>query len=546
MTASTRTLAPENSFSGAGAYTETPLLDPTPTTPASTGAEEKYWPWAVPTRAPAPSGGDGSVFGHTPATVHTVYTRTMSEDYHEWLSHVWAAAGCKHPIRLEGFIHVNNPAGQRIATFSTDDMPDGAIYVPCGNRRAKVCPSCAEVYRRDTYHLIRAGLQGDRWGIPPLHDHIALFVTATAPSFGRVHHRVVKVHAADCRRKDGCTCRPEPCHRFGRPCPHGHPMACHERHTASDRRLGQPLCLDCYDHHAQVVWHHEAPELWRRTIQEIDREIRRLGRRNGVELRRRYVKVYEFQVRGAIHYHALVRLDGYNPDCPEAIVPPPRCISRQAFADAVRAAFLKTSHTSPPHPLNGDRGWQITWGDPDNGLDIRHVNAPGGEVNLAQVTGYIAKYVTKGTEATGLDLRRVDDLILSQLDPDTHTGRLVRACWELGEHPDWTRLRRYAHQYGYGGHITTKSRRFSVTMGFLRQQRAIWRRTEGHPEIWDDEQAQLVIYELGYQATGWITTGDALLANTAAALAREYDEAGRDALREEAQRADLLNHPMAA
>ncbi|HEY2671846.1 MAG TPA: replication initiator [Rugosimonospora sp.] len=112
--------------------------------------------------------------------------------------------------------------------------------------------------------------------------------------------------------------------------------------------------------------------------------------------------------------------------------------------------------------------------------------------------------------------------------------------------PDWPRLRRYAHEYGYGGHIASKSRRFSVTMGFLRQQRAIWRRTEGHTETWDDEQAQLVIYELGYQATGWNTTGDALLANTAGALAREYDEAGRDVLRDEANRAALLDRSLAA
>jgi len=257
--------------------------------------------------------------------------------------------------------------------------------------------------------------------------------------------------------------------------------------------------------------------------------------------------VWEFQVRGVIHYHALIRLDGYNPDCPEAIVPPPPCVTRQAFEDAVRAAFVKTSHTSPRHPANDNRGWVITWGDLDHGgLDIKHVNAPGGEVNLAQVTGYIAKYVTKGTEATGLTLKRVDDLVLAQLDPNTHTGRLVHACWTLGAAPGWEQLRRYAHQYGYGGHITTKSRRFSVTMGFLREQRTIWRRTEGHPELWHDDQAQLVVYELGYQATGWRNTGDAILANTAAADAREYAETGRLELQQPYQASPTAPHPMAA
>jgi hypothetical protein len=305
-------------------------------------------------------------------------------------------------------------------------------------------------------------------------------------------------------------------------------MLCRERHVASDSRLGQPFCLDCYDHNAHVVWHHEAPELWRRTIQEVDREILRLGRRLGVELRRRFFKVYEFQVRGVIHYHALIRLDGYNPDCPEAIIPPPRTVRREDLADAVRRAFTKTALTSAPHPANDDHGWRIAWGDPDrHGLDIRHVNAPGGEVNLKQVTGYIAKYVTKDTEVTGLDLRRVDDLVAEHLDLGTHTGRLIRACWDLGVQPGWEKLRTYAHRFGYGGHIATKSRRFSVTLGFLRDVRTIWRRTEGHPEMWHDDQADLVIYELGYQATGWITAGDAILANTAAADAREYAETGR-------------------
>ena len=270
MTVSQQTLAPENSFSGAGAYCQPPLPIPTATTVPGRVTDDRYWPWAQPTRTPTTSGGEGSVFGLTPGQVHTVYTRTMSEDFHEWMNHVAAASACRHPIRLEGQIHVNNPAGEHIGTFDTADMPDGAIYTPCGNRRAAVCPSCAEVYRRDTYHLIRAGLQGDRWGIPPLHDHIALFVTATAPSFGRVHHRVVTVHAADCRKKAGCTCRPQVCHPFGRTCPHAQPIACRQRHTATDSRLGQPLCLDCYDHHGQVVWHHEAAELWRRTIQQAD------------------------------------------------------------------------------------------------------------------------------------------------------------------------------------------------------------------------------------------------------------------------------------
>jgi hypothetical protein len=479
--------------------------------------------------------------------VATGRQRAQDPDYPEWLHHVRAAAACKHPIRLTGQIHATDRhTGEIVGTVDTDTMPDGALYTPCGNRRAAVCPSCAETYRRDTYHLIHAGLRGERWGLPPLHEHPAVFLTATAPSFGPVHHRVVKTHAADCRRKDGCTCRPALCHPFGRTCPHGQPLHCRARHKAADPALGQPLCLDCYDHTAQVVWNHEAPELWRRTLQQVDRNLRRLGRTHGADLRRRYIKIYESQQRGVVHYHALIRLDGRNPDCPDAITPPPAGISRDALADAVTAAFTATAYTSAPHPDNHGQGWHIAWGT--KGLDLKHVNAPGGPVNLAQITGYLAKYVTKSTEITGLNLRRVDDITVDiHGDHATHLGRLIRACWTIGAHPDYHRLRRWAHQFGYGGHISTKSRAFSVTLGHIRQQRAIWRATEGHPHTWHDDQADLVIYQLGYHATGWITTGDALLANTAAAQARARHLAGLDALADELATTDrATGQPLAA
>jgi hypothetical protein len=64
-----------------------------------------------------------------------------------------------------------------------------------------------------------------------------------------------------------------------------------------------------------------------------------------------------------------------------------------------------------------------------------------------------------------------------------------------------------------------------ATYGFIRLQRTIWRRTQGFPHLWDDQQADLVVYRLGYHATGWITTGDALLANSADAARRHADTA---------------------
>ncbi len=87
---------------------------------------------------------------------------------------------------------------------------------------------------------------------------------------------------------------------------------------------------------------------------------------------------------------------------------------------------------------------------------------------------------------------------------------------------------------GFGGHFLTKSRRYSVTFRILRDARVIWRRTVEHDDQADaDEETTVVINTLAYTGAGWRTTGDAMLANAAAAAAaRERDRIGRDALRE--------------
>jgi hypothetical protein len=44
-------------------------------------------------------------------------------------------------------------------------------------------------------------------------------------------------------------------------CEHGQALACFTRHTPDDDLLGQPLCLDCYDHDHHVIWNNQAGEL---------------------------------------------------------------------------------------------------------------------------------------------------------------------------------------------------------------------------------------------------------------------------------------------
>jgi hypothetical protein len=114
-------------------------------------------------------------------------------------------------------------------------------------------------------------------------------------------------------------------------------------------------------------------------------------------------------------------------------------------------------------------------------------------------------------------------------DPDeSHTERLVEACWMLGQPRDWRRLRRWAHMLGFGGHFLTKSRRYSITFAMLRNQRIVFRRTQtAGPERTEpgEQPTTLVVNFLQFVGAGWHTTADALLANTSAAMAREHQQA---------------------
>ncbi|SET65698.1 hypothetical protein SAMN05421811_103746 [Nonomuraea wenchangensis] len=134
----------------------------------------------------------------------------------------------------------------------------------------------------------------------------ALFVTLTAPSIGSIHVR---------REKNG---KIQPCHarRDAETCPHGRTMSCTDRHGTEDLRLGEPLCPDCYD--GSVLLNAISPELWRRFTLALRRRFARL---NGLTVKTlseqvtiAFAKVAEYQRRGVVHFHAVIRLHG--PDGP--------------------------------------------------------------------------------------------------------------------------------------------------------------------------------------------------------------------------------------
>jgi replication initiator protein RepSA len=115
-------------------------------------------------------------------------------------------------------------------------------------------------------------------------------------------------------------------------------------------------------------------------------------------------------------------------------------------------------------------------------------------------------------------------------NPATHQGRLIAACLKLGSQPhqDFNALRRWAHMLGYRGHFATKSRRYSTTMRALRATRRNWKRRQQPLPASHGDKTIVTLTDLQWAGRGWRTTGDALLALSAAARAREHRRTARE------------------
>ncbi|KAF2778732.1 replication initiator [Streptomyces sp. OM5714] len=390
--------------------------------------------------------------------------------------------GCTHPVRLDGHRtehavdRTTGEIGRVLHHLDSSALPAGQLLVRCNNRRATRCPACAETYRRDTYHLITAGLRGGKGTRQQVATHPRVFATFTAPSFGPVHNRP----------SGGRRCR------------------CGVRHDEGAPVLGTPLDADTYDYEAAVLWNAHAGALWRRFSIYLRREV---AKRAGLTQRAfrdharvSFAKVAEYQKRGAVHFHAVIRIDG--PEGGES--PPPAWATAELLTDAIQVAADAARVEGPE--VDG-RPHTFTFGRQLDVRTIRSADFDGGQaLSDRAVAAYIAKYATKGAEtATGTLDRPIRFLAeLAQARITEHARRMIRTTWTLGARPELAdlRLRAWAHMLGFRGHFSTKSRRYSTTLGALRDARADWRRAQAAPPVPQDAETTLVLAHWVFAGTG--------------------------------------------
>jgi hypothetical protein len=396
-------------------------------------------------------------------------------EFMDWLASMWRIGGCAQPVYLVGHTKVMDSAGAVVHVFSSANQPKKVLAMACGNRRESRCGPCSFLHQGDTYQIVVSGLNGGK-GVPGVvASHPRVFATVTAPSFGAVHRQVVLGAGKDrCKWRGQGTCE------------HGARRSCHRQHIIGDREIGTPLCPQCYDYDAAVLWNAHAGVLWNRFVIRVRREVAAVGGIASSKLkdhvRISFAKVVEFQRRGSVHMHAVIRADGPGGPGDD----PPDWVDLGVLQGAVRKAAAAVALTVPA-PGGGDL--VLRFGDQ---VDARPIvgrdTQDDSEVSARGAAQYVAKYVSKGDiEGLMLDTRLRSEGQIDLTPISEHGRALMHAAYRLGELECYAhlRLQAWAHQLGFRGHVASKSRTYSTTYTALRLARTEARRALLEPQPYE-------------------------------------------------------------
>lgn len=276
-------------------------------------------------------------------------------------------------------------------------------------------------------------------------------------------------------------------------------------HRANDPRLGEPLCPDCYDYLGRVLFTWHAPQLWHRfTV-----ALRRLVHQRAADALLSYVKVVELQRRGVPHFHAVIRVDD---------------ATGLTTADLAALIHRAAASVRLEVPSLGGELVVLRFGSQ---TDVQPIRLRAGEDDDRRVASYLAKYVTKSVAEFGLSARRISPRAVPTLEVRPHVREILWTVLTLADSPGPPEMVRWLHTLGYRGHITTKTRAYSTTMGALRAHRAEWRASKADPI---DQAEPPAAVRWRFVQAGHRNEGERLLAMTADAAVRTSRLAAREEL----------------
>jgi hypothetical protein len=329
------------------------------------------------------------------------------------------------------------------ADTHTAEVTEREYLKSCGSRLAEKCLHCSGIYRRDAISILRSGLKTVENATVPF-----TFITLTAPGasvFGPTHQRVLDSGKESRVRKCGCR----------------------KVHAEDDALIGTPLDPDTYHYDLAADFNAHASRLFAVTMQ-------RLGRVVGRKLV--YARVAEFQTRGLIHYHVIVK-GIVTERCVRTVVrggTDLRIIEANKKRGPGTGQRRRNAKVEPVH----HGGW--TWGAQ---VDVQHV-LPGGKFGVGAYLVKLLGYAVKGTDtsANGPCEHRGKMQRAALLTCKCHAGLNCACGSRLG--PDRKSFYQYwpsgkfcrRHQlayngWGFRGHVLAFSREWGATFKEVRNRR---------------------------------------------------------------------------
>jgi hypothetical protein len=213
-----------------------------------------------------------------------------------------------------------------------------------------------------------------------------------------------------------------------------------------------------------------------------------------------YIKAAEFQARGLVHFHAIIRLD----DPEDRGLPPGVAITANELAAAIGQAGRRAV-------VNGDVGGATVQMRFGKQLHARVVQdgADDDARDRGQVAAYVAKYSCKGSHEQIMGRGASPEQLREHGVPE-QLVQMAMAAIRVSERAGLGAVGQWTHMLGFRGHFVTKSRGYSTTLGELRGARAEWRADRDDAALEDDSTPVLSVWE--YVGCGYLNPGDVLLA----------------------------------
>ena len=316
----------------------------------------------------------------------------------------------------------------------------------CGTRRKDKCEPCSIIWKDDAYYAL----------INPSKEHMGslTFITLTAP--GSKHFGAIHTASYKGLKSERCACR-----RY---------------HSPTDEEVGVPVNFSTFNYRKVTKFNYKASRLTAVTLQKIYRLMLtdlnngkdKSEKRNIKDVRLPTARVMEWQERGVLHVHIIVR--GHIPTyiIEKAV--------KGAPASATRRRVLPAEH-------DGE-----TWGAQVN---VRHINS-GDNNQLAKLGGYVTKvvgYALKDVTAHGKEtikqkeafhnrLRRTTNSVVecdkSFSECDASKERRVASASISGKSEPFhfcVKHRRAHHQLGFTGNVLTLNRAWGSSLKSAREAR---------------------------------------------------------------------------